>query len=224
MNLAQESHPSREVPLLAALYPTSSICVAVLLLLLLAGCANTVQNDQPCVSPSVAKTRHSERPNVPISSIVPGAIELEYRSSHLEEISNSLPSPSATTRGGRLPLSEISLEGTLCLGECPVYTVTLRPDGTASYFGQSYAPRAGKHEGRFSPEAFAYLADLADELGILELDDHYSAAVKDGPTVYLLLVRNGQRKLIKDYMSGPSRLSAFEHEIERIVEIAISWR
>ncbi len=124
-------------------------------------------------------------------------------------------------------ISEIALERTSCYGWCPMYTVTLRNDGTAEWHGYGNVEKLGTRRGQLDSEVFEQLGDLAIDIGFFEsISANYSCPITDNPTAYVSIVRNGTRKTIRHYApaaTGPPRLRAFE---ERIDEIAarMEWK
>ncbi len=49
--------------------------------------------------------------------------------------------------------TQVSLSQGPCFGTCPVFTMTLQPNGSASYVGRQYAPYKGEHSGTISPDS-----------------------------------------------------------------------
>jgi hypothetical protein len=122
-------------------------------------------------------------------------------------------------------VTQIAIERTVCYGSCPAYVAVLEKDGRTSYWGGPHAPRQGQRSGVIH-SGFAYLARLANELRLSELNDNYAAPVTDNPTVYVAITQHGRKKIIRHYapwMSGPAKLLAFEQEIDRVLERA-EWK
>jgi Domain of unknown function (DUF6438) len=89
-------------------------------------------------------------------------------------------------------LTSITLRRGPCFGACPMYEVTLRADGTASWYGERFVPRLGRHRGEVSIDAYQKLARFIQRAGFLGWQDEYVANVPDTPD-YVLTVTAGQR-------------------------------
>jgi hypothetical protein len=165
--------------------------------------------------------RPTERSTHDGPPILPHMLSREYQAAHHVNKSSTLVDPE--TLPGSFGFTEIAIERTPCFGHCPVFVASIREDGRMSYWGESDALRDGRHFGTVHAFGFAYLAGLANDLGIDELDDEYSIAITDQDSVYLALTRHGRRKLIAHYAPlrcGPPRLTAFENEIDHVLEQA----
>lgn len=122
-------------------------------------------------------------------------------------------------------ITEIAIERTPCYGYCATYTLTFRSDGTVTYFGQGNVEKVGTHTGHLDPGSFNFLARLAVDIGFFDLKDFYGCFVTDAPSVYVSIVRNGQRKTIKHYapdLYGPPRLWMLETLIDDAYNV-VEW-
>lgn len=121
-------------------------------------------------------------------------------------------------------------------GPCAEYTLTLSADGTAEYVGRANVPALGRRVGLVEAEAFAQLAQLADEINFEQWERHYPIAKRqeslwmsvtmdgEGP-VSVSIVRGGQRTTIEVDPSRPfpAWLSLFQSQIDRVGE-TIRWQ
>ena len=122
------------------------------------------------------------------------------------------------------PITEISLERTLCFGSCPADKVVLRSDGTATYTGKNYVERIGTYEGRMRQEDYAKLAELMEARKFFEMQGRYLAAVTDHPSVITSATRGGKTKVVDNYAdSGPIELWGIEKTIQGVVA-GIKWK
>jgi hypothetical protein len=118
-------------------------------------------------------------------------------------------------RGGE-QITEITLERTACFGTCPMYKITLRRDGTATYIGRRFVDRVGTYKGNVY--GFERLAQFVESQGFFKLNNEYTVAVTDLPSTITSAVRQGQRKTIVDYGNiAPLELWAIEQAIDGIV-------
>jgi len=115
-------------------------------------------------------------------------------------------------------ITEIGLERTQCYGECPVYSVVIRRNGTFRYEGIDYVQRKGYQTGTVDEWQFHELSQFIRDAGYMQLADSYSINITDLPTVYSTVVMNGKRKVIKHYANaGPTKLWAIEQLIDRLL-------
>ncbi|HKR02541.1 MAG TPA: DUF6438 domain-containing protein [Pyrinomonadaceae bacterium] len=113
-------------------------------------------------------------------------------------------------------ITEITLERTACFGYCPIYTVTLRRDGTISYNGKKFVQLEGMYEGKFY--GFERLAQLILSRGYFNLKDNYTVNATDLPSTITSVVRGGKRKTIRNYGdSGPVELWGIEMAIDGVL-------
>jgi hypothetical protein len=132
----------------------------------------------------------------------------------------SPPKLPPTTHG----ITEIGIERTPCFGTCPVYVCIIRSDGTVRYRGEAHVERMGDWEAKIDPYRFHHLANFIAESGYVEMPDTFASNVTDGDTVFTSYVKNGRRKVFRNYASsGPSKLWALQELIDGLT-IGASWR
>jgi hypothetical protein len=127
--------------------------------------------------------------------------------------------------------SEISLKHSGCLGSCPVYSATLRSDGTAIYTGKFYVKRVGTYKGKIKPSDFAKLVSLIESRNFFSLQNRYDyhtigsqIYATDRDMITVEVVRDGQRKSVEDYGgTGPAELHQIEDAIEQIIA-RMKWK
>jgi hypothetical protein len=121
----------------------------------------------------------------------------------------------APAAGAQEPV-RITLERTSCFGGCPVYTVTMRSDGSVSYEGTQHVRVAGKHSWKIDPAAVLALAREMEAAGFFEMKDEYTASITDLPTIFTTLTRSSRTKTVKDYFGGPPKLKEIEARIDAV--------
>lgn len=77
-----------------------------------------------------------------------------------------------------------------CFGRCPLYSVTLRADGSANWDGERFVDRLGPHEGRVHPDDFARLARFLARVRFLEWEPEHLGGATDLPD-FVLTVQAG---------------------------------
>lgn len=113
-------------------------------------------------------------------------------------------------------ITEITLERTACFGTCPIYKVTLKRDGTATYVGKQFVERTGTYSGKFY--GFERLAQLIESRGYFDLKDNYTINATDLPSTVTSVVRAGRRKTITNYGdTGPVELWGIEQAIDGVL-------
>jgi hypothetical protein len=110
----------------------------------------------------------------------------------------------------------ITMARTACFGVCPVYTVTMRGDGSVSYEGTAHVRVTGKHAWTIEPIAVLALARDIEKAGFFEMKDEYTAPVTDLPTTTVTLAMGARSKTIKDYYSAPAALKEIEAQIDKV--------
>lgn len=120
-------------------------------------------------------------------------------------------------------ITEIGIERTACYGWCPIYTFIIKSDGNFRYTGEDYVKRKGSFTGTVPKYDFNMLAQFIALSGYVALADGYTNTVTDNPTVFTMVVMNGQRKIVSNYANaGPKELWAIEELIDHLLDKA-TW-
>ena len=110
----------------------------------------------------------------------------------------------------------ITLQRTACFGFCPVYSVTIRDDGTVAYEGREHTKVTGAQTWKIDRTAVRALAKEMQDAGYFDLQDEYRAMVTDHPTTYTSLTVGSRTKKVKNYVAGPPRLKEMEERIDQV--------
>lgn len=183
-------------------------------LIVLSGCSFDVR--PPGVPPPPAPSQVPPREGIPIRIDVPPSVPESYR--WLYDRPRTREATDAARRA--LPFAAVSLARTGCFGTCPVYTVTVRNDGTATYVGERNIPRVGKFTGQLAVAAFGQLSMMVERAGFMALDERYAAPWTDDETIITTVTpRIGSPKSVLNYGEfGPPELWALERAIIGLVE------
>jgi hypothetical protein len=127
----------------------------------------------------------------------------------------------ALLAGAARPGDRVSLRRGPCFGNCPVYEVVLRGDGSASYAGGAYAPREGHFEGRVDPAAVDALIARLDEAGFWQMEADRQVAVQDLPRVSLTAERRGRRHSVHTNLP-PRELESIQAAIDSVAA-SVDW-
>jgi hypothetical protein len=115
---------------------------------------------------------------------------------------------------------EITLERTPCFGTCPVYTVTIREDGTVIYNGENHVTVTGEQTSSIQPESAAALFAAFEDAGYFDWDEAYDTqTVTDLPTIITSVTRNGETHQITRYagdQSAPLALAFLEYMVDEL--------
>jgi len=123
----------------------------------------------------------------------------------------------------------ITLERGACERRCPVYSVTVRSDGSAVYDGKHYVAKTGTEKTRVDAKAVRALVQEFESLDFFALRDVYGGEPGDCterkpdlPRATLTLKLDGRSKSVRLSVGcvGPvtSRLSALGQAIDRLAE------
>jgi hypothetical protein len=108
----------------------------------------------------------------------------------------------------------VKLERTACLGECPVYTVSIDAIGEVTYNGTKFVRVEGRQTDRISGARVQALLETAERIGFFDLNDQYRMNVTDLPTTFVTITRGGRSKRIEDYVGAPPGLKELERQID----------
>lgn len=87
--------------------------------------------------------------------------------------SSSSPSPQPPPPAKPAPTGyEITMSRTPCFGACPVYSVTLHPDGTVDYLGTQNVITDGAQQRSIDPGTVAELGAMLEHARYFELNEH----------------------------------------------------
>ena len=126
-------------------------------------------------------------------------------------------------------LSSITLQRTACFGVCPVYTVTIYPDGLVEFHGERFVTSLGDYTGRVPAGNFRQLAAFAEEIGFQEMEKEYRVRIEpdgtvirvsDLPSRITTLKFGDSEKTVLNYFAGPEQLERFELLIDELSESA----
>jgi hypothetical protein len=115
------------------------------------------------------------------------------------------PVPDAAVKhaGPKQPDNSIAMHRTMCLGDCPLYTVAVDSTGKVFYLGEDAVTVTGVKEAVMKPEDLKTLWRDIDALKPFKLRDHYDhgpglLCATDYPGADLFIKRNGKFKHIAD--------------------------
>ncbi len=116
----------------------------------------------------------------------------------------------------------ISIDRSACFGSCPVYSMTLRGDGYASYIGKMHVDRIGHYRAKVDEQTLQFLAAELKRIDYFAMKDNYDAMVTDVPTITVNCTLNDSTKTIVDRFGAPTELREFENTLDSVAK-TIKW-
>ena len=115
----------------------------------------------------------------------------------------------------------IKLERTPCFGNCPVYSLMIKGDGTVIYSGVQFVKITGIQESTISIDAVEQLLMEFEKADYFSLNDSYTKFGKsDMPSANTSISLGGQTKSVNHYLgdsTAPESLTELEDKIDEIV-------
>jgi TonB family protein len=125
----------------------------------------------------------------------------------------------------------ISLDRTLCYGDCPAYTVSIRGSGKVKFYGYKYVSLIGIKTYFISTKSVDSLVQRILAMDFFSFNDSYTKKhilrqrpdghvdtlteeVTDLPTQYIIVKIGKHKKTVKDYYGAPEALEDLEKEID----------
>ena len=103
------------------------------------------------------------------------------------------PNPSADWR----TISEITIDRQGCFGSCPVYTLTLRRNGSSTYIGKRSVERSGQYTAKqIYLGDFNQLSKAISDIGFFGLQDSYGGSI-DTEEIVVTVATPLQSKTVK---------------------------
>jgi len=137
---------------------------------------------------------------------------------------NRTPPVSKTPTGN---ITEITLERSVCFGQCPAYRVILRQNRQATYIGEAYVPLIGTYEAANDSCSDCNFAELATSLevqGFFELKEVYHENLMDDSNITVSVIRNGEKKTVTSRDSrSPIELWGIAMTIDGVVSKIHKW-
>jgi hypothetical protein len=123
-----------------------------------------------------------------------------------------------------LPYRSITLQRTGCFGPCPVYTVTLRSDLSATLVAEEFLDPQGTFVGEVDLFDYGRLCYLIERIGFSSFKPRYSASWTDAATeTVTVTLTDGRQLAVSDYGGvGPVELWALMEVIDNL-RTHIEW-
>lgn len=112
----------------------------------------------------------------------------------------------------------ISVQKLPCMGNCPVYKLTIYSNRLVIFEGKENVSKIGTYTMKLNKQKFSDLQMAFLNSGFFEMEDVYSAQIMDLQSTYLFFSYNGKEKKILDYYNGPVVLKELVKMIEDLYE------
>ena len=87
-----------------------------------------------------------------------------------------------------------------CFGRCPIMNISIKRDGSVTYYGEKFTNNIGLYKGKISPEFTKYIFKKLEDIQISKVKTSYSVGHTDDETVSSTFLNNGTIvKTISDY-------------------------
>lgn len=109
-----------------------------------------------------------------------------------------------------------------CFGQCPIYNIVVKQDGSVHYDGINFVDRKGVHTAQLTQEQMEELSEMAKQYGLDQMEDVYDSNITDLPTVTLSVTMDGTRKAIVKRHNYPEDLHKFQQFMDQFFE-ELEW-
>ena len=128
--------------------------------------------------------------------------------------------PKGASAGGSPAPILATLERTGCFGTCPIYSVTVRTDGTVEYEGRRFVKLRGHRVGKLDAHQLAALRAAFSEAKFLALEDRFACfEATDNPSA-IVTYRSGDKvRTLRHYygcLSAPKTMETLERKVDEI--------
>ncbi|MGE0883129.1 MAG: DUF6438 domain-containing protein [Blastocatellales bacterium] len=141
-----------------------------------------------------------------------------------EHVPNQQQSPPPAKIG---EITEITLERSICHGECPAYKVTFRSNGSATYTGGAYSQFIGVYEADSESCPECHFGQLREWLKIqkfFDLQDAYHENLIDDSRIKVTIIYNDKKKtVVSNDSRDPIELWGVAMAIDGVVS-KIKWK
>jgi hypothetical protein len=112
----------------------------------------------------------------------------------------------------------MTLERGPCYGDCPIYKLEVRGDGSVLYVGDGNVAISGHHRAAIPHESVDRLVEAYRKARFFSLLDSYVAGVTDGPWYTISLSFDGRTKTVQDYFGLKVGMPGAVVDLERLVD------
>ena len=111
-----------------------------------------------------------------------------------------------------------SMKSTSCMGECPLYELSIDESYTVYFNGIQYTNISGKMSKKLSAEDKKMVMGVIEKVKWSKLEDKYTSNMSDLPSYVFSYQSNGMIKKVSQYGSEPESLNALRKNLLAIVD------
>jgi len=115
----------------------------------------------------------------------------------------------------------ITMERSACFGECPIYRVAVRGDGTVDYDGEDFVAVAGKHRAKVPVAVMMQLVEEFRKARFFSLLPRYASQVTDAASTKIGIAFDGYAAEVLDYVGEPVGMPSVVRKLEAEVDRAL---
>lgn len=116
----------------------------------------------------------------------------------------------------------ITMQKGSCFGSCPVYTLSIDKNGYATYDGERFTDKIGKHGMQIAPDKFQAIANAFASADLASFDDDYPSNIADLPSATIAYANNAFTKRITGKRERPQKVKDLQAMLEEISQMD-SW-
>jgi len=105
-----------------------------------------------------------------------------------------------------------------CFGSCPVYTLTIDNQGNATYDGERFTEKVGKHKMKIKKSELQAIAKQLSDMNFFALSEDYKSDVADLPLVNISHTNKGLSKMVKGKDRRPESLLELQSLLEKVAQ------
>lgn len=114
----------------------------------------------------------------------------------------------------------ITLERTVCFGNCPAYTLTINGNGKVVYEGRRFVQVTGTQSVQIDAAAVKGLVDEFFKIDYFALPDSFTSNIEDVPSTITSLTIDGKSKTVFENDGAPKALKDLEARIDSVTNSA----
>ena len=121
-------------------------------------------------------------------------------------------------------ITAVTLSRGACFGRCPIYTLSIKNNGTAVFEGRNATDFLGTYQKQFTPSEVEEIFKRSSDYHVDTLQSNYVVRISDLPGLDLTFTINGKEKNVHNANFGPRFLVNLAEFIDQTVRVDSTWR
>ena len=118
----------------------------------------------------------------------------------------------------------ISMKKTSCMGDCPVYEISIYSNRTVLLKAEENLELEGTYKSKLSKENYEELVTAFENSNFFSFKNEYTSRIfKDLPTTWIFYSTSDRQKKIKDYYGAPEELKKLEIMVASLID-SLEWK